>query len=133
MAKRIHINSIIGEGSSFEGDFYVAGSVQIDGKFEGNIKTDDHLVIGASGKVKTQINSSQVTVSGTLIGDIVAESEVVLLETGRVLGDITAAKIDVNEGAVFQGKLNITGGQRKDVTEIINESYNGTAAKLGEK
>nr|MBP9043938.1 polymer-forming cytoskeletal protein [Spirochaetota bacterium] len=40
------MNSTIGEGSFFEGKFYISGSLRIDGKFEGEIKTDDELVIG---------------------------------------------------------------------------------------
>lgn len=48
------INSVIGPGSIFEGKFYIAGSLRIDGKFEGDIKTEDALVIGETGKVKTK-------------------------------------------------------------------------------
>ena len=46
------INSVIGQGSIFEGKFYIAGSLKIDGKFEGEIKTDEALYIGETGKVK---------------------------------------------------------------------------------
>ena len=33
------LNSVIGDGSIFEGKFYINGSLQIDGRFEGEIKT----------------------------------------------------------------------------------------------
>ena len=126
MAKRDMINSVIGDGSSFKGTFIVKGSFQIDGKFEGELKIDGHLVIGPNGKVKTStIMTESITIAGTLIGNIDAQKEVILIETGRVLGNIEAPKIDVGEGAVIQGEMTITGGQKKDITKVVHESFTG--------
>jgi len=49
------INTMIGEGSVFQGKFSVHGSFQIDGKFEGEIRTEEHLYVGETGKVKTDV------------------------------------------------------------------------------
>ena len=126
MVKRDMINSIIGDGSSFKGTFIVKGSFQIDGKFEGELKIDGHLIIGPNGKVKTStIITESITIAGTLIGNIDAQKEVILIETGRVLGNIEAPKIDVGEGAVTQGEMTITGGQKKDITKVVHESFTG--------
>lgn len=126
MSKRDMINSVIGNGSSFKGIFEVKGSFQIDGKFEGELKIDGHLIIGPNGKVKTStIITESITIAGTLIGNIDAKREVVLIETGRVLGNIEAPKIDVGEGAVIQGEMTITGGQKKDITKVVEESFTG--------
>ncbi len=122
MKKKNSINSIIGEGSSFTGFFRAAGSIQVDGKFEGEMNVQESMIIGPTGKVKTHIKSEDVTIAGTMIGDITAENEVVLLETGRVLGNISAAKINVSEGVVIQGEVRITGGQKKDISSLITES-----------
>jgi cytoskeletal protein CcmA (bactofilin family) len=119
------INSVIGQGSIFEGKFYIAGSLKIDGKFEGDIKTDDALYIGETGKVKTNISAKEVTVSGTLIGNIRAENEVRLEETGRMLGDIQTPYLDLAKGVVAKGNITITGGQKKDVRKIVEESFGG--------
>ncbi|MEI0538995.1 polymer-forming cytoskeletal protein [Brachyspira pulli] len=130
MAKRDMINSVIGDGSSFKGTFIVKGSFQIDGKFEGELKIDGHLVIGPNGKVKTStIMTESITIAGTLIGNIDAKREVILIETGRVLGNIEAPKIDVGEGAVIQGEMTITGGQKKDITKVVEESFTGVKAE----
>ena len=130
MAKRDMINSVIGDGSSFKGTFIVKGSFQIDGKFEGELKIDGHLVIGPNGKVKTStIMTESITIAGTLIGNIDAKREVILIETGRVLGNIEAPKIDVGEGAVIQGEMTITGGQKKDITKVVEESFTGIKAE----
>ncbi len=123
MASKDYVNSLIGEGSIFEGNFYIEGSLQINGKFEGEIKTNEEIIIGETGKVKTNISARRVTVGGTLIGNIKASEEVLLLETGRVLGDIATPILHLNKGVVIQGKITITGGQKKDTKKIIEESY----------
>ena len=73
------MNSVIGEGSIFEGKFYINGSLQIDGRFEGDIRTEEYVVVGETGKVKTDIFARRVVVAGTVIGNIEAEEEVNLL------------------------------------------------------
>lgn len=121
--KNDQVNSTIGEGSVFVGKFYVHGSLRIDGKFEGEIKTEDHLIIGETGKVKTDILANRVTVAGTLVGNIEAIEQVTLEETGRVLGNILTPQLFVQGGVVTQGMVTITGGQKKDVKKIILDSY----------
>jgi cytoskeletal protein CcmA (bactofilin family) len=117
------INSTIGEGSVFEGKFYISGSLRIDGKFEGEIKTDEELVVGETGRVKTDIVAKSVVVAGTVIGNIKAHEEVRLLETAKVLGDIYAPSISIQRGVVAQGTINITGGHKKEPKKIIEDSF----------
>ena len=124
MARKDIINSVIGDGSSFKGTFIVKGSFQIDGKFEGDLKIDGHLIIGTNGRVKTStILTESITIAGTLIGNIDAKKEVIVIETGRVLGNIEAPKIDVGEGAIIQGEMTITGGQKKNITKVVEDSF----------
>lgn len=127
------MNSTIGEGSSFEGKFYISGSLKIDGKFEGEIKTDEELVVGEKGKVKTDIYAKSVVIAGTVIGNIFAEQEVRLLETAKVLGDISAPSISIQRGVVAQGQITITGGAKRDCKKFIEESYGASAPKAPDK
>jgi len=127
----VQMNSVIGEGSVFEGKFYIDGSLQIDGRFEGQIKTKEQVIVGEKGKVKTDIAAKKVVVGGTVIGNIEAEEVVLLLPTGRVLGNIKAPKVHVDEGVVVQGVISVSAGQKKDVKEIVMESYN-SAPRLSE-
>ncbi|HRX14731.1 MAG: polymer-forming cytoskeletal protein [Spirochaetes bacterium] len=127
MAPRIDsLNSTIGDGSVFEGKFYINGSLKIDGKFEGEIKTDEELVVGETGKVRTNIEAKSVTVAGTVIGNIKALNEVRLLETAKVLGDIEAPNVSVQKGVVLTGRINICGEYKKDLEKVVEDSYNST-------
>jgi cytoskeletal protein CcmA (bactofilin family) len=126
------MNSTIGQGSVFEGKFYISGSLKIDGKFEGEIKTDEELVVGETGRVKTDIVARSVVVAGTVIGNIRAHEEVRLLETAKVLGDITAPSISIPRGVVAQGKIAISGSYKKDPKKVIEDSYNMGPSKMTE-
>ena len=114
---------VIGEGSVFDGRFHVNGSILIEGKFQGDIKTNDQLIVGETGKVKTDIIAKKVTIAGTLIGNIVASEEVNLLKTGKVLGNITTPKLNVEEGVISKGIVTITSGSEQDVNKIIDDSF----------
>jgi cytoskeletal protein CcmA (bactofilin family) len=126
------INSTIGLGSSFEGKFFISGALRIDGKFEGEIKTDDELTIGPAGKVKTNIFAKSIVVAGTVVGNLKAEEEVRLLETGKVLGDIHAPVVIMSRGVLVQGNVIITGGSSKDIKKLIEDSYIGSSGKSGD-
>ena len=132
MAKYDQNNSIIGEGSVFEGKFYIAGSLRIDGKFEGDIRTEDVLIVGQTGKVKTNISAKEVVMAGTMIGDIDAKAEVKITETGRMLGDIIAPVLNLAKGVVIKGTVNITGGHKKDPNKIVEEAY-GSVRELDKR
>ena len=127
MAKNDSANCVIGEGSVFEGKFYVNGSILIEGKFQGDIKTDDQLIVGPTGRVKTDITARRVTIAGTLIGNVSAAEEVTLLHTGKVLGNITTPKLVVEPGVVTDGKVTITSGQADDSRRLIEESFGADA------
>ena len=121
-------NCVIGEGSIFDGRFYVNGSILIEGKFQGDIRTEDQLIVGPTGKVKTDIVARRVTIAGTLIGNIFASEEVSLLHTGKVLGNISTPKLSVEPGVITDGKITITSGQVDDTRRVIEESF-GTEAE----
>ncbi|MBN1411677.1 MAG: polymer-forming cytoskeletal protein [Spirochaetales bacterium] len=121
---------IIGEGSVFEGRFYISGSILIEGKFQGDIKTDDQVIVGPTGKVKTDISAKKVTVAGTLIGNIKAEEEVNLLQSGKVLGNIVTPRLVVEQGVVTEGKIVITAENNKDISGVIKESFGADATDI---
>ncbi len=128
--KNENSNCIIGEGSVFEGKFYVNGSILIEGKFQGDIKTDDQLIVGPTGKVKTDIVAKRVTIAGTLIGNIVATEEVNLLQTGKVLGNITTPKLTIEPGVMTEGKVIITSGHSENLKNVIEESFGDEAETI---
>ena len=116
-------NSTIGPKSQFEGRFAVRGSLRIDGKFEGEALIVDKVFIGPRGKVKTNIQASNVVVEGILIGNINATSRVLLLPTSRILGDIQSPELIIQAGTILKGRCTISHDSDQDAKELINSLY----------
>lgn len=101
------VNSIIGEGSEFKGEFKINGLLRIDGKFTGTIDTDGKVLIGQAGNALTDIEARVVVVGGTVQGNIFAKERVVLLTTGQVKGNIITPSLIMEDGVKFEGKCTI--------------------------
>jgi len=101
------LNSLIGEGSEFRGEFKVKDLLRIDGFFKGNIVTEGKILIGKTGTVETDIRAGTVVVGGEVRGSIHAARRVTLLSTCRLFGDIVTPSLVVEEGVVFEGRCTI--------------------------
>ena len=64
--EQLAVNSIIGEGAEFSGDFKLSGLLRIDGIFRGTIKTDGKVLIGKTGIVDTDIKARIVVAGGEM-------------------------------------------------------------------
>jgi cytoskeletal protein CcmA (bactofilin family) len=101
------LTAFIDQGSEFEGKLSFRDTVRIDGRFNGEITSENTLIVGESGEIDAEIRSKTVVVSGTVHGNIVAESKVVLHKSARVEGDIQTPSIVVEEGAMITGKISM--------------------------
>jgi cytoskeletal protein CcmA (bactofilin family) len=90
-------------GSRISGKLYFETPARIDGQVEGEINAKDSLAIGESAVVSAQIKAASVTVAGKVSGDIVAVQRIEIKPSAKVLGNITAPILVINEGALFEG------------------------------
>ncbi len=102
------INSIIGEGTRFKGEFDLNGLLRIDGDFTGVIRTRGKVLVGRNGRAECTLNAGTVVVGGVLRGEIISTEKVIILSTGLVLGNITTPRLIVEEGVIFNGSCRIT-------------------------
>lgn len=121
----IKTTNIIGEKSFFEGRFLINGTIQIDGKFEGEILKVDTIQIGKNGKVKSNVTASSIVIEGVVIGNIDASTRVMLLPTARVLGDITTPELIIQNGVILEGKCHISTDMTQSAKETILQLYEG--------
>lgn len=99
--------NIIAENSTFKGNFVLSGSIKINGNFEGNIKTEESIIISITGVVKSDINAKTVLIEGELTGNITVTDSVVITSTGKVNGNITSPNLKIEDGAITYGKISI--------------------------
>lgn len=101
------VNSVIGEGAEFTGEFRFPGLIRIDGKFRGLIETTGKVLVGKTGIIDTDIRARVVVAGGEIRGNIYASERVTLLSSCRLEGDIVTPRLIVEEGVVFKGKCTI--------------------------
>ena len=104
------LTAFIDQGSDFEGKLSFRDTVRIDGRFQGEITSENTLIVGESGEIDAKIRSQIVAISGSVEGDIVAAEKVVLHKTARVNGNIETPSLVMEEGAVLNGVIKMTSG-----------------------
>ena len=108
VAKTADLSAFIDEGSQIDGKYTFSGTVMLNGKFSGEITTDDTLIIGEKGVVSANIRAGNVVISGEVTGNVTATERVELRGTARVFGDVEAPVIVVAEGVLFEGHCRMT-------------------------
>jgi len=98
------LKAFLSEGTEFKGLLTFSGTVRIDGKFEGEIITQDVLVIGESAQVKAEVTVGQILVKGKLIGNINSTQKIEVFTTGQVIGNIRTPALLMEEGAILEGQ-----------------------------
>ena len=85
----------------------------VDGSVEGEITSDGVLTVGANASIqageknKVAVRTQSAIIHGKVVGDIAVTDRVELAATAEVVGDVTAAKISIQEGAVFVGMCRV--------------------------
>ena len=97
------VNTLVGRGSHFEGKMTFEGVVRVDGSFEGEIVSDDTLIIGEGAEVHASLDVATVVIYGAVYGNIRATNCVELHAPGRLIGNIISPSLVVERGAIFDG------------------------------
>ena len=111
------LSAYIDEASEIEGKYTFSGTVMLNGKFSGEISSNDTLIIGEKGVVNASIRAGIVLVNGEVTGNILGGERVELRGSARVFGDVEAPVVVVEEGVLFQGHCRMTKGQGLDASE----------------
>ena len=123
------INTLLGQGSEFEGKLTFEGTVRINGKLSGEIFSDDVLVVGEGAEIAAEIDVGVIIVQGSVTGNIRAKKAVELHAPARVKGNIETPSLYIDKGVIFEGhcKMESLGGPMRPTT------LDGLAAAAGGK
>jgi cytoskeletal protein CcmA (bactofilin family) len=98
------ITTLLGRGAAFEGKLTFDGTVRIDGRFKGEVFSDDVLVIGEGAHVEAEIDVGEIIIQGTVVGNIKAKRSIEIHAPGRVKGDLHTPSLQVDKGVIFEGR-----------------------------
>jgi len=100
------IISIIGESLHFKGELSAGEDLIIEGTVEGTIDQGSCcLTLKPNGKILADVNATKIFIEGNVKGDLHATTSVTVRETGTVTGNIVAPTVAINEGATFNGSI----------------------------
>lgn len=101
----------IGKSVEIRGEVKGSEDLLIDGRVEGTITlTDSKLTIGPSAHVDADVAARDVVILGVINGNVTATVRVELRKGGNLTGNVRAARLSIEEGALLSGKVELTQG-----------------------
>ncbi len=95
--------NLIIAGTKILGDIVTDNNINIEGEIHGNIACKGKVTIGASGRVKGNLNCLTCEIYGKVDGELKVEDLLTLKETSRIHGNIETLKLKIDEGSFFEG------------------------------
>ena len=116
-----NIDTIIGQNTTVKGDLTFSGSMHLVGSVEGSIVStteNDTLIISETGRINGSVKTGNLSINGTVEGDITVTGKMEVASKARINGNIFYVNIEMETGSQVNGKLIYQGG---DVTPINNK------------
>ena len=120
----------LGASLHVKGEISGNEDLHVDGSVEGLIQLEDRkLTVGASAKLTADVVAREVVVYGAVKGNLRARDRIEIKKDGSVVGDLTTARIMIEDGAYFKGSIEIdrTGSAGSD-NDHDKSSYARTAS-----
>jgi cytoskeletal protein CcmA (bactofilin family) len=109
------VDTIIGEDTSLRGSYNSKNSIRVDGEIYGNVTSEDGVIVGAKGMIRGNLIAKSVLIGGKVKGNITAYQRLELQGTAQIEGDISTPVFVVEEGATFEGNV-----QMEEVSKVID-------------
>jgi cytoskeletal protein CcmA (bactofilin family) len=120
---------ILGETTAFNGFLRFRETLKIQGKFKGTIEATGALIVDKGAVVEVDhISVSSLTVYGTVVGAVHAVDRIDMLQGAEVRGDLSAARLRIADGVLFEGQCSMTGVDKE--VEIFSRPTEEIKAEL---
>lgn len=116
------IDSLIGSGTTIEGDVRFSGGLRIDGEVRGNVHAVEGqpstLVVSEHARIDGEVSVSHLVVNGTINGPVRSSEFLELQSRARVTGDVEYNAIEMHLGAIVEGRLVHRSGEVAKTVEL---------------
>ena len=101
----------LGAGLVVKGEISGDEDLLIDGTVEGGITLQSHrLTVGSTAQLSSNVVAREVVIHGEVGGNLRVRDRVEIKKDSAVIGDITTARISIEDGAYFKGRIEIDRG-----------------------
>ena len=97
--------TVIDASTRLKGAIQTEDDLAVYGVVEGPIKSSAVVTVAQGGLVNGPLSAREVTVHGTVEGDVAATGQLLLGPTGRIIGDVRVGHMKVEDGGIIQGKV----------------------------
>jgi cytoskeletal protein CcmA (bactofilin family) len=119
--------AVLTRGIRIKGELTGKADLLIDGDVDGSIRLgDSRLTVGQAGHIKADIEAAEIVVRGMVEGDLRGRERVVLGSSSHVVGDLEAPRIAIEDGARFNGRVEM--GPGADARERQNKRASQSTA-----
>ncbi len=119
------ITSFIAAGAILDGPFTAKESTRVDGTINGNVSVNGSLIVGQEGKINGAVSATNLFLAGEINGNVTASTgKVEISDTGKLIGDLSAKTLVIDENAVFQGQCQMTAEKTSAETAKARASAN---------
>jgi cytoskeletal protein CcmA (bactofilin family) len=125
------LKAYLGADAEFKGSLTFEGTVRIDGKFEGEVITEDTLVVGEGGQVLANITAGTVVCKGRIEGTVIASNRVEIHTNAQVVGTVRSPALSVELGAILDGNCDMESQGTNKIVKLVqsqNEDENDISA-----
>ncbi|HVB76991.1 MAG TPA: polymer-forming cytoskeletal protein [Candidatus Nitrosotalea sp.] len=99
--------TVISESDSLSGRLVMKGDGHLLGAFEGEVECDGEILVGKDARVEARIVTRNITISGSVRGNLTASGRLKITATGRLEGDARVGSLIVQEGGVHLGAIQV--------------------------
>lgn len=121
--------NIIATGTVITGDIVSEGPFRIDGTLEGNLKTQEKVVVGKSGYIKGTLEGDNADFEGKFSGKLLLTGTLTLKSTAHIEGDVIVSKLAVDPGATFNATCSMKGAVKALNHEQGKQNANSETGK----
>src|SRR5690554_1819312 len=103
-------DTLIGEGTVFDGNINSEASIRIEGTVTGDIVCKGDVTIGDAGNAKSSISARSVVIAGMVRGNVTTTDKLTITASGQLHGNTTSKTLIIDDGGVFMGssKMGVT-------------------------
>src|SRR5260370_579813 len=102
-----HNSVTLGPRDRVIGQIYIEGDLRVSGTVEGEVEVTGDVAIDDLAKVKASVTGRDISISGHVVGAVIARKRLEVTRSGSLIGDVRVARLTIQDGATFSGKVSM--------------------------